>query len=352
MIDFGGPKTALLPNGGTAVKWRRHGDHKDVRPLLNTPPGICETCALPHWHHGILGEAKTKVCPGDYVVTSPSGKHTFCISSDIFTALTGCEPSDEPDPVRPNYSDEFDGAMEEKLKRLAAGMSEPKERQPRDMSATDVKALWDAAQFGVSFTIIGNDGVSKRYIPRDEMLEPEQRLFDPNLDLPKPSTLEQAISERNHWCEIAMQHLRNEEFYRGIVRQVGEMFGEAAKTSDDGSLQEDVLALKVPELVRMELSVLEANAAEIDRLNNELAKCPPKGLLDKLKDENIRLRKYLDERSKDLNELRATGDKINDRINELAARQLCPSIPTPNPALAEFLTRLYGELSEFVTVVK
>lgn len=351
MIDFGGPKTALLPNGGTAVKWRRHGDHKDVRPLLNVPFGFCEKCVCPHSQHGLLGDrAKVTVCPGDYVVTSPSGKHVFCLASDIFTALTGCEPSDEPDPVKANYIDE-EGANAEK-QQAEGDAGAYLNAAAQKMTATDVKALWDAAQFGVSFTIIGNDGVSKRYIPHDEMLEPEQRLFDPNLDLPKPSTLEQAISERNNWCETAMQHLRNEEFYRGIVRQVGEMFGDAAKTSDDGSLQEDVLALKVPELVRMELSVLEANAAEIDRLNNELAKCPPKGLLDKLKDENIRLRKYLDERSKDLNELRATGDKINDRINELAARQLCPSIPTPNPALAEFLTRLYGELSEFVTVVK
>lgn len=47
----------------------------------------------------------------------------------------------------------------------------------------------------------------------------------------------------------AAQYLRGLEFYRGIVVQIGDMFGVAARTSDDGSVQQDVLALKVPELV-------------------------------------------------------------------------------------------------------
>lgn len=52
------------------------------------------------------------------------------------------------------------------------------------------------------------------------------------------------------WIESAAQFHSNEQFYHGIVTQIGEMFGEAAKTSDDGSVQQDVLALKVPELVK------------------------------------------------------------------------------------------------------
>ena len=60
---------------------------------------------------------------------------------------------------------------------------------------------------------------------------------------------EQAICERDGWMETAAQHLRNEEFYRGLIHKIGEPFGIAAKTSGDGSIQEDVLALKVPELV-------------------------------------------------------------------------------------------------------
>ena len=52
-----------------------------------------------------------------------------------------------------------------------------------------------------------------------------------------------------NWIESYAQERDNCEFHHNIVIQIGEMFGQAAKTSDDGSIQEDVLALKVPELV-------------------------------------------------------------------------------------------------------
>jgi hypothetical protein len=65
-----------------------------------------------------------------------------------------------------------------------------------------------------------------------------------------PKTLEQAIAERNAWVESAAMFSRNEEYYRGLVVQIGEMFGEAAYIADDGSRSQDVLCAKVPELVR------------------------------------------------------------------------------------------------------
>lgn len=52
-----------------------------------------------------------------------------------------------------------------------------------------------------------------------------------------------------NWKETAAFHCRNELFYRGLITQIGEMFGKEAYISDDGSVQQDVLALKVPELV-------------------------------------------------------------------------------------------------------
>ncbi len=71
--------------------------------------------------------------------------------------------------------------------------------------------------------------------------------------------LAEAVAKRiAAWMDSAAQFSRNEEFYRGIVTQIGEMFGEAAKTSDDGSIQEDVLALKVPELVAALISANDA----------------------------------------------------------------------------------------------
>lgn len=48
---------------------------------------------------------------------------------------------------------------------------------------------------------------------------------------------------------MAAEMHRNCEFYQGLVTQIGEMFGVAAHTCDDGSISDSVLALKVPELV-------------------------------------------------------------------------------------------------------
>lgn len=57
-------------------------------------------------------------------------------------------------------------------------------------------------------------------------------------------------SGQGKWKELAAQMARNADFYQGIVRQVGEILGKEAYTSDDGSVQDSVLALKVPELVK------------------------------------------------------------------------------------------------------
>lgn len=51
------------------------------------------------------------------------------------------------------------------------------------------------------------------------------------------------------WIDSAAQFSRNEEFYRGLIQKIGEGFGIAAKTCDDGGISEDVLVTKVPELV-------------------------------------------------------------------------------------------------------
>lgn len=52
------------------------------------------------------------------------------------------------------------------------------------------------------------------------------------------------------WMESAAQFHRNEEYYRGLVEQIGEMLGDAAFTDDGGELHDSVLCAKVPELVR------------------------------------------------------------------------------------------------------
>ena len=60
--------------------------------------------------------------------------------------------------------------------------------------------------------------------------------------------LTEVEAARDGWMDTAREFSNGLEFYRGIVQQTGAHFGPAAYTSDDGSVQDSVLALKVPEL--------------------------------------------------------------------------------------------------------
>lgn len=71
-----------------------------------------------------------------------------------------------------------------------------------------------------------------------------------NDNTPEPFNPDPAAgSGQAAWRAMAAEMSRNADFYKGIVTQVGDLFGVAARTSDDGSIQGGVLALKVPELV-------------------------------------------------------------------------------------------------------
>jgi hypothetical protein len=70
------------------------------------------------------------------------------------------------------------------------------------------------------------------------------------------------------WLDTAAMFHRNQEFYQGIVRDIGNVFGVAARTADDGSVQDDVLALRVPELVKaLHDSVLPAAKRAVGHWN-------------------------------------------------------------------------------------
>lgn len=72
--------------------------------------------------------------------------------------------------------------------------------------------------------------------------ETKDRVMDP--------ILAESVARRiAAWMDTSAQAYRDADFYRGIIYQIGDMFGVEAKTSDDGSVQQDVLCLKVPELV-------------------------------------------------------------------------------------------------------
>ena len=73
-----------------------------------------------------------------------------------------------------------------------------------------------------------------------------------------------AKQERDNWQRTAEQEFRNMQYYRGLIVQIGEHFGIAAKTQDDGGIVEDVLCAKVPELVVAVKQERDALAAALE----------------------------------------------------------------------------------------
>lgn len=53
-----------------------------------------------------------------------------------------------------------------------------------------------------------------------------------------------------NWVDTALLNQRNAEYYRRLVVEIGDNFGDEAKIADDGEVHESVLCAKVPELVK------------------------------------------------------------------------------------------------------
>jgi hypothetical protein len=99
--------------------------------------------------------------------------------------------------------------------------------------------------------------------------EPVPASAEPSAPAPKNQNSSLA-NQVESWQDTARHFSDSADFYRGIVNEVGGLFGEAARTSDDGSVQDGVLALKVPNLVRELLS-------QNKKLRNKLARAPQAG---------------------------------------------------------------------------
>ena len=82
--------------------------------------------------------------------------------------------------------------------------------------------------------------------------ETKDRVMDP--------PLAEAVAKRiAAWMESTAFHLTNEQYYRSLVVEIGETLGQQSKVADDGSVMEDVLCAKVPEMVRqMQNAILGA----------------------------------------------------------------------------------------------
>lgn len=73
--------------------------------------------------------------------------------------------------------------------------------------------------------------------------------------------LAEAVAKRiEMWMASAAQYARNADFYRDLLVSVAKHLGSDAYTSDDGTIQDEPLALKIPELV--EAIIHNSKAAE------------------------------------------------------------------------------------------
>jgi len=72
------------------------------------------------------------------------------------------------------------------------------------------------------------------------------------------------------WEDTARQYALNVDYYRDIVTEIGELFGDEAKTAADGVGHDDVLRAKVPDLVRSLRQRADAAEALARRLRGAL----------------------------------------------------------------------------------
>lgn len=84
------------------------------------------------------------------------------------------------------------------------------------------------------------------------------------------ATIARLEGERDGWERTAADMANGMAFYRDIVRQAGQHFGPAVYTSDDGSVQDEVLAPKVPELAAAVVAERDEAVQEFEVMNARL----------------------------------------------------------------------------------
>lgn len=86
------------------------------------------------------------------------------------------------------------------------------------------------------------------------------------------------------WRQDAEAISRQVDYYRDIVQAIGKMFGAPAYTSDDGSLQDDVLAGKVAELVTAAIRTCDYYRSIVQRVGHSYDQSEHSTERDKLPD--------------------------------------------------------------------
>lgn len=78
--------------------------------------------------------------------------------------------------------------------------------------------------------------------------------------------------ESDAWRATAAQNQRNADYYRGLVDEIGKLFGREAYRADDHEMSDDILRAKVPDLVRAALE--DAPAPVACTWNGDNEACP------------------------------------------------------------------------------
>lgn len=76
-----------------------------------------------------------------------------------------------------------------------------------------------------------------------------ERLIEGDLYHSVIDAIEKEQKLTDNWVETARQHYRNEEYYQGLLTKIGEIIGKEAYIRDDGTISENVLRAKLPDLV-------------------------------------------------------------------------------------------------------
>ncbi len=95
-----------------------------------------------------------------------------------------------------------------------------------------------------------------------EMVQALFRVAGPDEHSTEPTSSDPINPELAAWQETARLATEGREFYRGLLRQIGELYGQEAFVADDGSEQTDVIVLKVKGLVERDRATLHALGLE------------------------------------------------------------------------------------------
>lgn len=135
------------------------------------------------------------------------------------------------------------------------------ERLTRDMVA--LQSQWDDMQQG--FVEVFGEPVRDAI----ELLGATERLR---------AEIERLRAEVEAWQKTAAEFHRGMEYYRGLLDKIGETIGDEAYVADDGSVSDDVLRAKVPEIIERlrtynvaQGTLLLSIQQENERLRSELA---------------------------------------------------------------------------------